>query len=194
MGRPDDLSVQVARAEIEPTGVMRAGVELEDGEWLASIEAQGPGWTGRARFGAAAPSLVRGFGISGPLLVDSRFEEAQLRLLEAISPTTSIPPNSPTGVYFEVYGARENEPLEFSLQVERSDRSLLGRLASVFGRSSSATSVSWAEPARISELDVTPRYVNLNLSSLEPGAYRLRLRVRREDGSEVTSERTITRR
>jgi hypothetical protein len=195
MGRPDDLSVQVARAEIEPTGVLRASVALEDGEWLASIEAQGPGWTGRARFGAAAPPMVRGFGISSPLLVDSSFELAQLPLLQAISPTTAVPPNGQTGVYFEVYGARDGEPLEFSLQVERVDRSFLDRLASVFGRSASTgTSVSWAEPAGLSDLGVTPHYVNLDLSRLQPGAYRLRLAVRRNDGNEVTSERTITRR
>lgn len=193
MGRPADLLVEVAPAVVGPGGVIRASTELEDGEWVASVEIRGDGWRGRARYGTPAPALQGGFGISDPVLVDERSESGELPLADAILPSTSLSGGGRVGVYFEVYGVERDEPLEISVSAERTDRSLLSRITGALRLTSNVTlEVNWLESAETSIPDLMSRYLGVDLSGLDAGKYQIAITVESGGGATATSSRVVT--
>jgi hypothetical protein len=180
--------------DVEATGVVRATGDVDEGDWVASLELVGQGWIGRLRYGAPAPELVGGFGLSQPTFVNAIDSSAPL--IKRILPTTKFISPREVGVYFEVYGVDSGESLKFRVTIEDSGRSFLNRVAAVFRTGAGARGiVEWAEPAG-SDLGVgMSRQLNVGLSELSAGQYNLRLTVERDGGVKVDSARgfVITR-
>lgn len=193
MGRPSDLTIRTAQADVEATGTIRARLPLEPGSWVASIEAMGPGWVGRARFGAPAPVMQDGFGISRPLLVDVPVDPEAAAVEQALLPSTTVRPG-PVGVYFELYGIEQDRSIDLTLSVRRTDRSLLGRIGAFLGIDADGRlAVAWTEPAdRPSDAGFLPRFTEVDLGGFEPGTYRLEISATLDDGSAMTASVPIT--
>ena len=193
MGRPSDLSLETTPAEIDETGVMRAELPLDHGPWLASIEATGPGWVGRARSGAPAPSLTQGAGMSRPILVDTGFVAKRDSLGHAMLPSLGIN-RGRVGIYFELYGVDEEQAVELRLSLERTDRSLLGRIGGLFGLSeASALSVAWTDVVDdVEGQGYVPRHMEVDLSGLDPGSYELVVGVSLGDDRTLSASVPVT--
>jgi hypothetical protein len=192
MGRLKDLDIEVEPARVERTGVVRAGLQLEDADWLASLEMLGPEWRARARHGSPAPVLdAVGFGVSDPTLVAVGFEGDERGLLDAVVPSTAIRAG-PVGMYFEIYGSEESESLDVRLAIERRSRSLVRRLVGKLGFGSGVTfpEVRWREVTGAAGGFVARHFV-LDLSGLDQGEYELRIQVVRSDGSSASSSRDM---
>jgi hypothetical protein len=193
VGRPADRAIDVADASVHE-GIVRGSNQVDGDEWLASLEVRGSGWQGRSREGVPAPPLDAGFGVSAPVLVSGEPDPDDGSLLDLMLPATELGMRSSVGVYFEVYGAEEGEPLELSVAIERKTQSLLGRLGGFFGLGSRAeSSVAWTESADASPILVSRRYLEIRLDGLDEGPYEVRLSVKRGAGGTVaTSTRTMS--
>jgi hypothetical protein len=135
---------------------------------------------------------VNGFGVSVPVLVDERFDQGGIALLDALL-ATSTSSGSRVGVYFEVYGVASGEPLNISVSVVSGDASLARRLTRLLGLTSEvALDVGWSEPAVVTEGRMQ-RSLALDLADLEDGEYELEVRVQRADGTAATGSRIIGR-
>jgi len=195
MGRPSDLTVEVVAAQIDRTGAARASADLEDAEWIASVEITGEDWVGRARHGARPPELDEGgFGLSTPVLLDERIAQQEgVPLLDAMLPSTTLAGRRRIGMHVEVYGVAANERLRFRLIADavRLDRSLLGTVATALRLRSRSSSleVRWEEPAELQESGVAPRYLTVELGDLEDGDYELVVQVERENGAVASAAR-----
>jgi hypothetical protein len=191
VSRVEDRQVELIPGRIEDVGIVRATAELADAGWIVSLEVRGGAWTGRARYGAPAPPLVDGFGMSDPLLMDERFETG-LALSDAVLPSTQLSGRSRVGVYFEVYGTERDEPLRVSVSAERTNRSLFRRLTGALRLTTDASvDVNWVEAAERGSGGWMPRYLTVDLSSLDEGDYRLTVQVQRASGVTATSARVI---
>jgi hypothetical protein len=190
MGRAADLRIEVAASDIDPGDVMRASASLDHGDWVASFEMAGEDWIGRARYGAPAPKLMDGFGLSTPALVDERFEERGMSLVEALLPSTSL--SSPrVGVYFEIYGVTDGEPLQVSVLAVSAETSMVRRFTNLLRLTSDvALNVGWSEPATKFDGRME-RFVALDLRALQDGEYNLAVTVQRVDGASATSARSL---
>ncbi|MEX2374260.1 MAG: hypothetical protein WD942_01575 [Dehalococcoidia bacterium] len=193
MGRPADRTLEVADASVQE-GVVRASNQVDDGEWLASVELRGREWRGRLRQGIPPPSLDNGFGISDPVFVNEEPDSADESVLASMLPTTDMSGRTSVGVYFEVYGVADGEALELSVEIDQTNRSFLGRLGGFFGIGSSQSyAVDWTESADASSTLVSPRYLEIRLDGLDEGQYEVRVSVTRGSGGTVaTSARTIS--
>jgi hypothetical protein len=192
-GRIDDLTIRVARATIDSSRVLRASLRVDSSEYIASIEVIGTGHVARARFGAPAPPLDGGFGISDLALVDSGFERDSLTLESALFPSHEFSADAHVGLYFEVYGADEREVIDIAFTTEKTNAGFFERIGRFLRVTSPSgpSEVSWSEPAGDNE-PVTRRFLDLDLAALGPGGHRLMLTVRRADGQRATATRTIT--
>jgi hypothetical protein len=96
-------------------------------------------------------------------------------------------------VYWEIYGLRPaGEPLAVTLTVERAEVGWRTRVAEQLRLSSRVTplQVRWHEvPKR--DAGYVARAIDLDLSSLPPGRYRMQLTVQADDGSAAVSERVV---
>jgi hypothetical protein len=194
MGRPADLEVEQAAAAVESDGVVRAVVDIPDGEWVASLEILGEGWVGRARFGAPARKLAaNGFGMSDPVLVEERFESGDVSLNQAMLPSTRLSAGGRVGLYFEVYGVEASESLRIAVAAERTDASFFSRIKSALRLTSAvALELDWSEAADTPMTRLMQRYLTLDLAGLDPGEYRLKVAVERSGGAVASSTRMIT--
>ena len=193
LGRPSDLALETVPAVIEPSGVMRARTSIPAGQWVASVEARGPEWVGRTRFGAPAPVLDDGVGVSPPLFVRAGFDPQSDSVDQALLPSTTLT-SQRLGVYFELYGVDEDETLELTLSIERADRSWLGRIGSFFGVNRSSTlTVGWTEvTGRPREPGYVPRSAEVDLSGLDDGTYKLTIGVAGAGGVTLASSALLT--
>jgi hypothetical protein len=128
-------------------------------------------------------------------LVEASFEEGGRSLLDAMIPTTTLSGREPVGIYFEVYGVAEDEPLElvFSARPVPGPPSLLGRVARALGLSSEPppVRVEWLEEVRTPTPNLMPRYVAVDLSGFQEGEHRLVVEVTRHGGASASASRTI---
>jgi hypothetical protein len=206
MGRPSDLRVEASKGTVDALGVVRASVSLPEGEWLASVEVSGDGWRGRARHGAPAPVLERGFGVSSPLLIanaESRRASTSAAddppddraLLQTMLPDIQLEGGRAVGLYFEVYGAARSEMLSFTVHVEavKVERSIFGRLGRALGLGSGdgLAKVTWSEAATVDDQRLTRQAIDLAIPDLGAGDYRVVIEVRRPDGQTATGRRTL---
>jgi hypothetical protein len=190
LARMSDFYVERLPAEVEQTGVIRVSGTLEEADWLASVELMGSDWVGRARHGLPTPTLISGFGISDPVLVDPRYETTELPLVGALLPSTDLSGRGGVGVYFETYGLHQHENVKIAVSAERTDRSFIGRLLGSLGFSSTApVSLSWTEAAQSDGM--MPRHITLDLSGLAPGSYRIGITVERANGDSASSTRHV---
>src|SRR5690606_16238873 len=193
MGRPADLHVELAEARVGANGVGRASLELDSAEWVASIEVVGEGVRGRARHGAPPPVLENGFGVSDVVLFDDRYDLDDVALLDAMLPSASLTGRVSVGVYFEVYGAREDEPLRITIAGERIKESFFRRItrAVLRRRPKRPLRLKWTEGARKTVDGAMQRSLTIDLSDLPDGEYRLALTIERGGGEAVTSSRVV---
>lgn len=198
MGRPADMRLDVAPSSIDPSGTVRADLELEQGDWVASIELiQHKEWIGRARYGVPAPGVDEsGFGISAPVLVDERFERGGVQLRSALLPTTELTGYTSVGVYFEMYGLEAGETVQVRLTgiPLRLERSFFGRIADALGVSSHTPPlrIEWSEPVDGAVPGRTERLLNVDLRGLRRGEYELSLEVERASGAVAISSRRVS--
>lgn len=177
VGRPTDRAVRAQPADVSSTGVLRGSIRVEASDWIASIEAQGPGWVGRARFGAPAPVLDDGFGISRPALVSTELVSDRLSLADAILPSATVQPTG-VGVYVEAYGVEDGETMEVRMALETTERGFLGRLGGLFGLGSdAAVEISWSETVSLANEPYAPLFVVVDMSGLADGEYTLSIRI-----------------
>jgi hypothetical protein len=96
------------------------------------------------------------------------------------------------GIYFEIYGADADEPLRISVSALPMHRSLLGRITDALGFTSQvSTRATWEEAPGTPGAGFTPRYLGVDLGTLDSGEHSLTLRVERADGTVATSSRRI---
>lgn len=76
------------------------------------------------------------------------------------------------GIYWEVYGAEAEVPLEFQLRLEKEEGGLVDRLLRLFpgGEEEAPGTLSWSEPAKG---PVSPKAIVLDVQELAPGQYTL---------------------
>jgi len=158
----------------------RTPVLLEDaplGRYMAAIEVVTDIGVGIHRQ-FLSPLAPEGPEVSDLLLYAPTGDTDPDSLLDVIpfvlgSPT--LEEESPLGVFWEVYGAREGETLTFELTMEREEGGLVDRLSGLFpgGSREDRGRVSWTEPARS---DFHPRGITLSLSEIQSGEYTLVLR------------------
>jgi len=193
MGRPTDMHIEVAPAQVDIFGVARGRIMLSRSPWVASLELTGEGWRGRARHGAAPPQIDEtGFGVSAPLFIEERTQGVEFSVDDGLIPSSSVGSRDRIGLYLELYGVAEDEPLEIRLTVTPSSvqAGLLQRTlrALRFWKGDEGPlQLSWSEPARLLLPDVAPLQVALDARSLQSGSYRLEVEVQRASGAVAES-------
>jgi hypothetical protein len=117
--------------------------------------------------------------------------------LGAVIPEMLVAPRVPHGagiaLYWELYGLRTGDRADFTLSAHRVDQSALGRMVErVFGHASDPI------PLRITFQDgpaaglaIEGRRVNVDLSALQPGRYRLTLTAKLPGDAPVSADRDI---
>lgn len=192
LGRVATREVRVVPAAIDDARTFRATARVDSAGYLASIEVVGKDEIGRARFGAPAPVLSDGFGVSDLALVDPRFERDSLSLEEALLPSLELPARQPVGLYFEIYGLAKDDSVDFTLTSGKLDASILQDLARFLRIRPGETPIHVTWTGAGGEAGISPRFFTLDPSSLDKGEYRLTLTVRRNDGREAVVSRRIT--
>lgn len=193
LARPGDRRIFTAPAAPDTAGDVRAELVVDDGGYVASLEAVAHGAVGRVRHGVPAPRLVDGFGVSDLALVRDGPDVEEVRLLDLLLPSTTLLREAKVALYFEVYGVLD-ENLRVTLSAERENRSLLARVTSIFGGSGPPINLEWMESARASDTPYGPvvrRFLDLDLSGLPAGDHRLVLEVRRADGRMARASRML---
>ncbi|MEX2531884.1 MAG: hypothetical protein WD960_14040 [Gemmatimonadota bacterium] len=192
VGRPDDLAIFTTSAAVDPSGNVRADILVDDGDYMGSVEVVAGNGIGRAREGLPIAPLQDGFGLSHSALVEGGEHAEDRELAQILLPATTFSRDDEVALYFEIYGAEEDELLEIRLAVDEDGGSVWGRITSFFGRSDSPVSLEWEEPVSpeaVFEGSVVPRIVDLDLRGLSAGDYRLVVEVQRADGDPVESVR-----
>jgi len=168
-----------------------------EGTYLAGVEvlAEGDQIAGRTRYAIGLPEgPEQPLRISDLLLYEATSDTAGASDLEEASRVMLgrewVTPDTRLGVYWEVYGALENETVEIELTASPI-RGFFGRLGAIFGGGTGALVVGWREGAILSSQGEMARSVHLDLSRLEPGRYRVQLRVTVPGQLPVVSQREL---
>ena len=188
----------------EPLGAMGEGGEgvlqltVPPGRYLVSVEQWSPTgrWGARVRHGVEGEVIPPDIPhLSDLLLLDSE-EGLPLSLSEALPrlrPHTQIRSQGRVTVAWEVYGlGLRREPLIFKLSLVEEGESFIRRALEKIGlfRKDPALTLSWVEegPDRLGPLF---RAMDVDLPSLEPGRYVLRLEMEIPYRSPVVANRRI---
>lgn len=157
---------------------------------VAPVEGHGA----RLRMSLTVPGGGGRVRLSDLLLLDTvPAEHVPLEALAARALASDVVPGARVGVYWETYGLRPTgEPVAVTLSAERIDTPLLRRAAEAMGLADRATplNVRWQEQPD-ARTGIASRAMTVDLSSLAPGRYRLRLTTTPVDGPAAVSERTI---
>ena len=186
-------------------GVQRTGtvegalmLEVETGPYVLSAESFSPSRrrAGRFRVGMperpAPPDIAT---LSDILMLRPEGGES-LALEDALEwalPAPRLLPGQPLAIGWEVVGLGfRSETLEFAVSVERTDRSLLGRIGGFLGISDPPRplALSWQEPGP-SEPGPVFRSLALDIPDLEEGEYEIRLVLRTAGRSEAVTARAF---
>jgi hypothetical protein len=138
------------------------------------------------------PLDLDGPGLSDILLYEPVGYSEPDSLLAATSMmlgTTELEDGTELGLYWEVYGAEVDAPLEFELQVESEQGGFIERLRRLLpgGTEEGNLTLSWTEPAIG---PVSPRAIVLDLGTMETGSYTVVIRARWEGQSALETRRT----
>ena len=197
LARDDSSAIVLARGR-HPAGATEALVAVaRGGPLLVSVELTAPATRGvaRTRFGVRTPPPSGRIALSDLLLHEpagtgvAGLEEIARRALGS----TRLPAGGSVGLYWETYGLPpEGEPLSLTLSVERIGVPWHTRAAERLGLSARVTPlrIRWPEvPAR--DRSFASRTIDVDLSALPPGRYRIRLTAAAEDGSAASTERLV---
>jgi len=149
---------------------------------------------GRARV-ALAPRDSGVVQLSDPLMfdpvdpVDSLPQQLAL-VLPLVHGPARVASGARFGLYWEAYGLAANEPIETSVAVAPLKTGLVRRIGGWVGRGKRRqTSLAWREVAQ-PERGVFGRAVAVDVTSLDPGRYRVAVTVRAQ-GHDVTTAREL---
>jgi hypothetical protein len=174
-------------------------VEAPPGGYLLSVEQWDPTgrWGARVRHGISGPAVPPDVPHLSDLLLLDREEVLPGSLAEAIPrfrASTEVPSDSQVTVAWEVYGlASRREPLTFRLSLVEEGESIIRRALKRIGlfKKAPVLTLSWEEEGAM-ELGPKFRAVNLDLPSIDPGRYVLRLEMWIPYRHPVSSNRRIT--
>lgn len=192
-GAQDSMVVE-RRADVAPAGVLMAVAP-----WparIASLEVTvEPRAAGRAR--VAIPPRDRDpgpFALSDLLLFDPPDSlPGDLRdAVPRMRNTITVSRGARLGLYWEVYGIAPVDPVAISVRVQPRDRGLLKRVAETVGLATAAPPLElrWQERLRVQD-GRAPRALEVDVSSLPPGRYRIEVAVTPAGGEPATSSREI---
>ncbi len=171
-------------------------VYLPDAEpkpYVASFEiltAEGIGWHREQ----LQPLALEGDGVSDLLLYRPVGMEEPISLLAAAAlmhGSTEVEA-AEQGLFWEVYGAPEGTPIEFSLEIRSEETGgLMNQVRRLFGGAEERdATLSWSEP---SQGERHARAIILDLRDLEPGEYTVALRATwSENDAIVTADRSVS--
>jgi hypothetical protein len=184
LGRVHDLHLNNTPGRIDDRRVFRAAARVDSAAYLASIEVVGERVVGRARYGAPAPLLERGFGVSDIALVDTRIETDSTSLEDALLPAATLAAGTRVGVYFEVYGVMPDETLNIEIAGQPLNRSFINRVMGSLRMKSAAPPlrVRWQEGVDRTASMRVQRFFDLDTATLPSGENRVTLTVRRANG------------
>jgi hypothetical protein len=163
---------------------------------LFSIEVVASGLgAGRARFADGPAAMPRQrVTISDVMLVRSggsppvSLEDA----IPMIQPTDKVWTAQPLGMFWEVYGLQAGDSVSYSLSTVETSTGLITRLARLVGINTreEITGVRWNEVIA-SGAAITPRAVELDVSQLQSGSYRLTMEIQVPGLQPVRAHRDI---
>ena len=150
----------------------------------------------RSRFGI--PAITRnaaGHAISDLLLFagDTAGGEPTVERLAAVMHASpELRGNSPLGVFWEFYGLREGDEVSVALAAIPDERGFMSRLGQALRlvKRPAQVSLSWRE-TRNRNADMATRSVQLDLATLAPGRYTLRLSASINGGAEMVREKRV---
>jgi len=182
----------VLTAPVDSAGRARFLAEAPPERYVTSVEIlseAGVGWHREMM----EPVELLGRGLSDILLYEPTGPASPETLVAATSTmlgTTEIQGLSVLGLYWEVYGAEVDTPLELQVRVERREGGLVERLRRILpgGPEESSGTMGWSEP---STGLVSPKAMELSLDTLAPGRYTLVVRARWEGQEWMERRRTI---
>jgi hypothetical protein len=189
-----------------------AGFQVVSAEMLDVDRGDAP--AGRARFSITAPRGLdaldpRQIAVSDAALfappdtgeaLPRSLEEGLTRMLA----TSDLRDRRRIGVFFELYGAPAEEPIDLSLRVTQEDRpGLLRRIGSRLGIADAGQTsivIRWRDDrsragsstTMIGNVPVQWRSIVIDLSQMKPGHYALEIGAARPGESPVVSRRQLT--
>jgi hypothetical protein len=191
-GAPGD-SIQIVAGESDITDPVRLSLYTRYDSALVSLEAHSNQPIERPvavrhRFAVFRPDL----GVTGRLrssdlvLFDAASDQLPASALEVhalMLPRSTVDRDNPVGIYWETYGARAGEVVDFELSVTPRDTSagLFRSLAQAVGLASRSGTVmmTWKSPVitadQIGPHTETPHSLRVDLRHLRPGDYELGL-------------------
>ena len=150
---------------------------------------------GRARFSVKLPPPGARLAMSDLLLFAPR--DSTPTALDAALPlalsSLRVPRNRKLGLFWETYGARpQAEPLDYALRVEPVGQGWFHRafIRLKLKEKDSALNVQWREVAEVTD-GVASRGLAVDLESLKPGHYRVRLALSSGVSEPIVAEREI---
>lgn len=175
----------------EPSGRVEAIARVAPTEGLLDLESEGTAPRVRARLGVNAWPQGH-LRVSDLLLLRAGQSEAAGSRDEAVDralPTTTIRGHRAVGLYWEVYGVPDGQPITLTLRLEGPPPGFWGRLGAVIGRSPrNPAEVQWA--AR-SGGDPHREALDVDLGNLGEGSHTLVLTVRNAAGDRFERRREI---
>ncbi len=183
-------------------GAPKTGVLIARGPWgpllmSAEVYAQDKKAVARARYGINAPPSEDSRLALSDLLLFAPSGEAPKTLEQAASrarTTTRLAAADPLGVYWETYGTDSTgETMKVSLTVLKEvESSLLDRVARAVGLEREPTRVVVAvEDVSAPRVRMTPRALDVDISTLSKGTYVIQLEVQVAGQHAVHAERRI---
>ncbi|MEQ9569634.1 MAG: hypothetical protein RLN75_05545, partial [Longimicrobiales bacterium] len=145
-------------------------------EMLQPLDVDGPG--------LSDVLLYRPTGLAEP--------EALLEATALMLGTTALDGSGEVGLYWELYGASADEPIEYEIQIEdEEDGGFIDRLRRIFvgGSEEGGVTLGWTEPAGG---PISPRAIILDLENVPEGEYSVILRAAWGNGQQFETRRRIT--
>jgi hypothetical protein len=202
--RPLGAALALARGESDSMvverrdGVGPAGVLIAMAPWpatLASLEVTaGPRAYGRARVALPERDPDARYALSDLLVFEP--PDSLPRDLEDVLPHVrgagSVPRGSRLGLYWEAYGLAPAEAVAISVSVQAQDRGLLKRVAESVGLATKSPplQLEWEERVR-PQAGRAPRALEIDVSTLEPGRYRIEVAVTPAGRAPASTSREI---
>ena len=177
----------------DPVGIVRFRASVQSGAQVASLElVTAANGAARSRFGIGATEAV-GPWMSDLLLFEwdgsasDDLDEVARRML----PGNRVPRNAHVGVYWEVYGATDDEVSEIAILVTPL-QGFFGRLASALRLTSrDEVRTSWVESVGEGDAKFGSKSLGIELAGLPPGRYRVQLAMQLGSGQELVKYRDI---
>ena len=174
-------------------------VEAPPGEYLLSLELWNPAgrWGARIRHGISAGTVPPDVPTLSDLILTTRgdsFPATLEKALEGMLTRPALRSGQKVTVAWEIYGlGRRREPMSFSISLVEEEPGLIRRALNRIGllRRPPPLSVDWTEGG-VESVGPLFRAVDIEIPSLKPGRYLLRLEMELPYRSKVLSGRRIT--